>query len=77
MLLYAPAPVIKAWIAWGRVPIAEDPDEFRSDLFVAMEDLLRAIRSDLGHKEGDLKVGDLQRIYAPEVATEVWGPFQP
>jgi hypothetical protein len=79
LITWAPASVIKAWIAWSRSPTFKDPDNPTSEelrvQFLATERVLRAIRAELGLKDSALGVGDLQRLYINDL-DDVLGPFR-
>ncbi|MDX6650352.1 MAG: hypothetical protein QOJ97_2303 [Solirubrobacteraceae bacterium] len=67
LVLYAPPPVIKAWLEWSRTAAeaaeVADDEPINIPMFAAWERLLLAIRDDLGHKDGALDFWDVQRIY--------------
>lgn len=69
LILYAPEPVVQAWTAWSTHEPAdaddEDEDEDDPTYLYLWEDLMFAIRKDLGTSRGNLGRGDLLRIYIP------------
>jgi hypothetical protein len=80
LLPYAPADLIKAWLAWASYTqdVSNQTEEMPVDpgMFAAWECVLLAIRSDLGHRDGALGFGDLQRLYITD-ADNIFGPFKP
>jgi hypothetical protein len=62
LILHGPTPVINAWNAWSRAP----SNPVVPATFVAWENLLRAIREDLGHDNSNLPRGDLLRLWINE-----------
>jgi hypothetical protein len=62
LLLHGPSPVVRTWVAWNQV-LGVSPVTVP---LRAQEELLRAIRTDLGHDNGALKRGDLLRLYLNE-----------
>lgn len=58
--------MVEAWLTWlrsipGDVDGEDDPRTLHS--LLAWEQVLFAIRQDLGHSKGSLRTGDLLRIY--------------
>jgi hypothetical protein len=66
LLLHGPSPVVQAWVAWNRAL----PIQPFSVPLVAQEDLLFAIRADLGHDNSNLKPGELLRLFVNEEENE-------
>jgi hypothetical protein len=62
LLLHGPGPVVRAWVAWNR-SLGVSPV---SVPLRAQEQLLRAIRTDLGLDNSALQPGDLLRLYLNE-----------
>ncbi len=72
LTLHGPSPVVRTWIAWLRaLPLKPLSVPLR-----AQEQLLLAIRDDLGLNNNTLKRGDLVRLYLLEEDTdesrEIW-----
>jgi hypothetical protein len=65
LLLHGPSSVVRTWVAWIRSLGGPIPTSLR-----AQEDLLRAIREDLGLKSAGLLSGDLIRLYVREEDTD-------
>jgi hypothetical protein len=63
LIFFASTPVLDAWLRYLRAPdhLENDPDALVS--LLAWEQVLFAIRADLGHSAGSLATGDLLRIY--------------
>jgi hypothetical protein len=76
LLVHGSPPVIKAWIAWRRGVAQIGPDGL--GLLLSYEQVLRAIRADLGHDDSELAPGDLLRVYVNELdeALEEWRATQ-
>jgi hypothetical protein len=69
LTLHGPSPVVRTWIAWLRaLPLAP-----LSVPLHAQEQLLLAIRDDLGLSDNALKRGDLVRLYLLEEDTDESG----
>jgi hypothetical protein len=65
-LLWAPAPVIQAFNEWRAM--LPDGDELPGpEAGIGFERLLFAFREDLGNKRGDLKEGDLLRVFINDI----------
>jgi hypothetical protein len=65
-LLWAPAPVIVAFNEW-RATLPDDGEEPSPAVGIGFERLLFAFRDDLGNKRGDLKEGDLLRLFIDDI----------
>jgi hypothetical protein len=61
LILHGPTQVVMAWNAWQRAVDPAGPATF-----IAWEDVLRAIRQDLGHDNSALQRGDLLRLFVNE-----------
>jgi hypothetical protein len=68
-MLYGSTPVIKKWLEWTATPDIDDPADITS--LMKWEEVIFAIRADLGHDNAGLEPGDLIRIYVPEVAAHL------
>jgi hypothetical protein len=66
LLLHGPSPVVRAWVAWNQL-LGVQPV---SVPIRAQENLLRAIREDLGHDNSSLQPGELLRLYLNEEDTD-------
>jgi hypothetical protein len=75
LVLYGPAPVIRAQIALSR-HIAAVGENVDAATPVLLERLYRAMRADLGHDDKDLPSGDLLRLYITDI-DDLLGPFVP
>jgi len=61
LILHGPTPVVMAWNAWSRAANPVTPATF-----IAWENVLRAVRRDLGHDNSELPSGDLLRLFVNE-----------
>lgn len=62
LILHGPAPVINSWNTWSRAPT----DPVTPGTFIAWENLLRAMRVDLGLDSDKIPRGDLLRLWINE-----------
>jgi hypothetical protein len=66
ILIHGPGPIVEAWITWSRAYV---PDDQRS--LLKWEQMLFAIRADLGHDDSGLSPGDLLRVYVNDVDDQI------
>jgi hypothetical protein len=59
--------VVAAWVRW-RKHFAKSPDDTKEAMFL-IEDLIRAIRRDLGHRNKGLAEGDILAIFINDIHT--------
>jgi hypothetical protein len=64
LVIWGPAPVVKAWVDAIRV-FESEPDP--SDALLAYATLLRAIREDLDHDDSQLDTRDLLRLFVTDI----------
>jgi hypothetical protein len=77
LILYGPAPVIRAHLALSRhVAAAEQSGVPDMTMMLTLERLYRAMRADLGHDDKELQSGDLLRLYVTDI-DDLIGPFKP
>lgn len=69
LVLYGSDHVIARWVAWLRSMPDDDDERDENDPRVLLdwEQVLLAIRRDLGHKNEDLDTGDLLRVYVTDI----------
>ncbi len=72
IIVHGPAPVVQAWLAWSRGFVADDAGNL-----LRWEQVLFAIRADLGHDDSKLKPGDLLRIYINDIDEQLTAPDAP
>jgi hypothetical protein len=68
LLFYGSDAVVNAWLTWLRA-IPDDPEDTEEgdpSTLLRWEQVLFAIRRDLGHSNDGLNPGDLLRIYVPD-----------
>jgi hypothetical protein len=68
LVLYGPSSIMKAWLTWLRESEAlGEIEEGDARSLLLWEQVLFAIRKDLGHDDRELNAGDLLRIYVSGV----------
>jgi len=67
LVLYGSTPVVLKWLDWMRaMPDVPDEENGTPELLLQFEQVLLAIRKDLGHNNDGLMPGDLIRVYVPD-----------
>ena len=74
LIMHGPSNVIKAWIVFDRHTWKGDGQD--KEGMEQVENLLRAIRKDMGHGDRNLDFGDLQRLWVTDL-DNLLGPFKP
>lgn len=67
LVLGAPKDMIQAFNRWEREAKVAQENGDNVALVVAWEDLLRAMRRDLGHDDSDLSQGELMRVFIEDI----------
>lgn len=67
LLLGASTEMIRAFNDWQRSAVAAQAEDNAVTAIFAWEDLLRAIRRDLGHNDSDLQRGELLRVFITDI----------
>jgi len=69
LILYGSDHVVRDWVAWLRSIPSDDEkrDEHDPRVLLGWEQVLFAIRRDLGHKNDDLTSPDLLRVYITDI----------
>jgi hypothetical protein len=62
IIVHGPTPVVETWLHWTRSFVEDDPLNL-----IRWEQVLRAIRADLGHDDSKLQPGDLLTLYITDV----------
>jgi hypothetical protein len=71
LLLGASTEMIQAFNDWQRsAVVAQEADDSMAAIY-AYEDLLRAIRRDLGHNDAELRRGELLRVFITDIDDHV------
>jgi hypothetical protein len=65
LIIHGSTNVIKAWLLWVRRGPSTDPEDLT--MMLGYEDILKAIRADLGHNDAGLAPGDLLRLYVNDI----------
>ena len=63
--VYGPTPVVETWVEWTRQVAELEAADPR--LLFLWEQVFAVIRKDLGHDAGDLRQGDLLRVFVTDV----------
>lgn len=71
LLLGASTEMIRAFNDWQRSTATAQADSNAMSAIFAWEDLLRAIRRDLGHNDADLQRGELLRVFITDIDDHV------
>jgi hypothetical protein len=71
LLLGASTEMIRAFNDWQRSTVTAQADGNSMSVIFAWEDLLRAIRRDLGHNDADLQRGELLRVFITDIDDHV------
>lgn len=71
LLLGASTEMIRAFNDWQRSTVTAQADGNPMSAIFAWEDLLRAIRRDLGHNDADLQRGELLRVFITDIDDHV------
>ncbi|MBZ0301087.1 MAG: hypothetical protein K8J31_15170 [Anaerolineae bacterium] len=73
LIIWADAEVVSSWSRFRRVS-AEGTADARTIIF-EFENILRALRKDLGHDDSDLKSGDLARFFINDLDETIPHPI--
>jgi hypothetical protein len=66
LLLWGPEPLIRTFIAW-RASLPDEADDVSPESIFAFEEVLYAIRDDLGNPRGNMGQGDLLRVFVNDL----------